>query len=154
MQLALIGIAADFGRLGGGIATACVRDDVRSAAQRADYRARDAALRIVQRAADRLGEFPRLAAELPVAPAGLGRKLRDLYRDEDLALFEHGAEKPGHELVERHLAVLLRALEDCETAEERESARPVGRRIGVRQAAAERAAVAHRAVGDARSNVA
>src|SRR5579871_3480111 len=118
VQPAVVRIAADLRRLGLRVAPARVLDDARRAAHGAHDGAEPAALRIVQRGADRLREFARLAAELPVAPAGFFGQAWKRDAHEELAVPQCGREKAGDETLQRRLAPSLWSLNDCKTPEE------------------------------------
>src|SRR5689334_2674506 len=112
MEPAVVWIAANLCRLRFRIATRCVGDDVRRALDCADHGTHAPGRRIAQGSADGVRELAGLAAELPIAPARLRRELRDAQGDEELAVGEHGGEKPRDEAIERRLAPSGLALDD------------------------------------------
>ena len=127
---------------------------MRRAPRRTDHRACDAALRIVQRSADGLREFAGLAAELPVADARAGGKLRHADGNEDFVGLQRGFEEAGEKFFDGKLAPSSGAGNEDGSAKDAERARPVGGRIGVGEAATDGASVAHRAVGNVRGHFA
>ena len=129
-----------------------VGNDDRRRLDGADHGAKAPARRIVQHPADRMSEFAGLLAELVEAPAGAGRELRNPNRADDLVRLDDGGEGRQHEVGHRDGAVSPRRGDRRVRACERKRRKPVGGRIGMREAAADRAAVAHRAIGDAAGN--
>src|SRR4029077_1100733 len=67
---------------------------------------------------------------------------------------QSGLEYTGDELLYRRFAPSARTRDESGSTEKRERARPVGGRIGVHEAPANGAAVAHGAVGDVGSDLA
>jgi hypothetical protein len=102
--------------------------------------------------ADRVGELANLGAELVIAPAQTGAVSRQLDGHEHLAGLQRGGVARNDEVLKRQATRALRALEAHAGAQGHERIDPVGRRVCVAQAAAHRAAIAHRAIGDAASH--
>ncbi len=77
------------------------------------------------------------------------RQLGHQHAFDDLACLQCGGIGAAHEIGQLHLPAAAATDDRQPRAERGEDGEPVGRRIGVRQAAAHGAAIAHRAVGDA-----
>ncbi len=119
---------------------------LRRPVERAGEAARDAPLGVEQQRRGGFGKLARLAAELVVAPARARAELRHAHRLHDLVIGELRGECGCHERIGLDLARAARAGDAHQRVQRREDERPVGRRVGVREAAADRAAIAHRAV--------
>src|SRR5271167_1078126 len=77
----------------------------------------------------RVGELPRFAAELQIAPAGISGELRNSYTFDDLTRRELRLEDPGNELGAFERALASRVTEGDLGVERRENRRPFGRRV-------------------------
>ena len=122
---------------------------MRHAVQSAEQGPCHAALRIDPDGRDGFGELARLAADLAVGPACLRREARDFDGDDHLVGRQCRGEGTDEEFRRTQASLASCPQGDKGGVEQVHGVDPVGRRVGVCQAAAEGAAVAHGAVGNA-----
>src|SRR4051812_47084352 len=123
--------------------------DDRPAPRRADDRSETATFAIVEDGTYREREFTGLAAELAVTPTAMGREPRNADPLQQFPWRERVLERPGDELFDGKPAETAGSRDHALRAERAECRDPVRGRIGVANAAADRAAVAHRPVSNA-----
>ena len=99
------------------------------------------------------GEIAGAAAELVKAATRVGGKHRQPRLDQQFIVAQRRRHDALEEIARRDGALAARALGQNLAVERRQHQRPFGRWIGVRQAAAERAAVADRIMGDVAHHV-
>ena len=129
-----------------------VGHDDRPAHGRPNDRAETVAFAIVEHRSDRQRELSGLSAELIVAPARIGREPRNPDPAQQFPWRQRILERAGDELFHRKPPRAMRACNHAFRAERAERRDPVRRRVGMADAATDRAAVAHGAVGDAASH--
>jgi hypothetical protein len=120
----------------------------RRAIQRAERDSARHRLGVDQDRGARLGEFADLPARLGVAEQG-ARAPRHAHRDENLSRRQRIGQRGRHEILDRQPTLAAKTADHGDGAERGQRRHPIGGGIGVAEAAADRAAISHRAIGDA-----